>query len=124
YRNNFVFEEIVNDAGMESVLVLRVALPIADGPAARILVAFIEPAVQNAEVEHAVTGRFHAAGAAGLFAAARGVQPNIDALDHFARHLHVVVLEEDYVLPKFRIAGELYDFTDVTLAGLVLGMRL
>ncbi len=56
----------------------------------------------------------HAAGAAGLFAAPRIVQPDIDALHHLARHLHVVVFQEHHVLPELGIARKLHDLADVS----------
>ena len=96
--------------------------PIAQPP--EMLIGFVEPAVQDAQVENAVDGRLHSAGAAGLFAAPRVVEPQVHALHHLARHLHVVVFQEDHVFPEVGIARELHDLADVALARLVLGMGL
>ena len=71
HGDDFVFEQRVDGAGVQPVLIVGVGLAFADGPAAGRLVGFVEPAVQNAQVEHAVDGGLHAAGAAGLFAAPR-----------------------------------------------------
>ena len=87
-------------------------------------VSLVEPTVQNAQIEHAVQGCLHAAGAAGLLAAPRVVEPQIHALDHLARHLHVVVFDEDQVFPQVGVAGKLHQFPDVGLAGGVLRMSL
>ena len=112
HRHDLVFEQVVDGAGVQRVLVLGVGLAVADGPAAGEFGGFVEPAVEDAQVQHAVDAGLHAAGAAGLFAAPRIVEPQVHALHQFARHLHVVVFEEDHVLPQFRIARELHDLAD------------
>ena len=121
---NLAFEQVVDGAGVQRVLVLRIRLPLADGPAAGMLIGLVVPAVQDAEVQHAVDGRLHAAGAAGFFAAPRVAEPQIHALHHLPRHLHVVVFQKDHVFPEVGIARELHNFADVALPRLVLGMGL
>ncbi len=66
----------------------------------------------------------HAGGAAGFFAAARSVEPEIHALHQFARDFHVVVFDEDDVLPEVGIARELHDLADEGFARLIFRMRL
>src|SRR5882762_546175 len=75
HRHNFVFQYGVDGPGVDLVLVFRVRLAVADGPATRDLVGFIEPPVQNAQIQDAVDAGLHATGTARLFAAARIVQP-------------------------------------------------
>ena len=104
------------------ILVLGIRFAVADGPTAGQVGGFVPPAIQDAEVEDAVDAGLHAAGAAGLFAAAGIVQPEVDALHQLAGHLHVVVFEEDDVLPEVGIAGILDDLADQRLAGRILGM--
>ena len=72
-----------------------VVLALADGPADSRSYRLGPPAVEDREVEPAVAAGLHAAGAAGLHGAARGVQPDVHALHQVAGHAHVVVLEED-----------------------------
>src|ERR1022692_609558 len=124
HGDDFVFQQRVEGGGVEGVLIVAVDLAFSDGPAAGSFVGFVEPAVEDAEIEHAVDGGFHAAGAASLFAAAGIVEPDIDALHEFARDFHIVVFHEDYVLPEFGIARELDHLADVGLARLIFGMRL
>jgi len=80
-------------------------------------VGFVKPTVEHGEVEHAVHGGFHTAGAAGFFAAPWIVKPEVDALHQFAGHFHVVIFDEYDVLPEIGIARELDDFTDESFAG-------
>ncbi len=58
------------------------------------VVAFAPPAVEDAQVQAAVTAGLHAAGAGGLERAARVVQPDVAAAHHLARDVDVVVLDE------------------------------
>src|SRR5512140_571959 len=70
HRNDFVFEQGVDGGGVGFVAIWGVGVAVTDGPAAGVLGSFIEPAIENAEAEYAVDAGFHAAGAAGFFAAA------------------------------------------------------
>ena len=96
---------------------------IADRPARRQLIGFVVPAIQNAEAEHAVHRRFHAARAASLLAAARSIQPQVHALHHLARHLYAVIFDKHQPLRNLRIPRERHDVAYQRLAGLILGMR-
>ena len=122
HGHDFVFEQGVNGGGVGFVAVRRIGLAVADGPAAGVLGGFVEPAIEDAQAEHAVDAGFHAAGAAGFFAAARGVQPEIHALHHFAGDFDAVVFDEDHVAGKFRIARKLHNFADQCFTGNVFGM--
>src|ERR1019366_7112097 len=106
------------------VLLVGVLFAVADGPAAGYFVGFVEPAIQDAQVQHAVDAGLHAAGAAGLLAALRSVQPQIHTLHHFARDLHVVVFDEDHVLPQIPVARKLHDIADEILAFVIARVRL
>ncbi len=79
----------------------------------------IPPAVEGAQVQHAVGGSFHAAGAAGLIRPQRRVQPHVDALHQVARDRHVVIFEEDDAPPELRIAADVRDLLDQFLARIV-----
>ena len=100
---------------MQPVLLVGVLLAVSYGPAAGYFIGFVEPAVQDAQVQHAVDAGLHAAGAAGFLAALRSVQPQVYALHHFARDLHVVVLP---------VARKLHDIADEILALVVARVRL
>src|SRR5579883_2576637 len=50
HGHDFVFQQGVDGARMHFVLVLGIGLTVADSPASRNLVGFIEPAIQNAQV--------------------------------------------------------------------------
>src|ERR1019366_1205333 len=122
HGDDFVFEQRVDGASVECVLIVGVGLAFSDGPAAGGFVGFVEPAVEDAEIEDAVDGGFHAAGAASLLAAAGIVEPDVDALDEFAGDLHVVVFHEDDVLPEIGIARKLHHLAYVGFARLIFGM--
>ncbi len=87
------------------------------------IIGFIEPSIQHAEIQYAIHARFHAAGAAGFFSAAGIVQPEIDALHHFARDLNAVVLNKDQTLGDFRVARHGHNLADQRLAFVIFGMR-
>ena len=124
HRHNFVFEHGIDGAGVDLVLILGIGFPVADGPASGDLIAFIEPAIQNAEIQHAVDAGFHAAGAARFFAAPGSVQPQVHALHHLTRNLDAVILHENNVLGDLGRAGKLHDFANQRLARQVAGVRL
>ena len=64
----------------------------ANGPAGDSFNAALDPpAIQNAEIEHTVQGRFHAAGPGRLMRADRGVDPHIDACGDQVPQLHPVI---------------------------------
>ena len=65
--------------------------------------------------------RLHAAGAAGLLRAARGVEPDVDAAHDPPRHADVVVFEEDEAVLHVLALAELDQILDELLA-LVVGM--
>src|SRR5436309_2335649 len=106
------------------VAIRGIRLAVADGPAPRRVLGFIEPAVQDAHIQCAIDAGLHAAGTRGLFAAARRIEPNVDAADQFARHLNGVIFHEYHPPGEFRIARELHDLAYQALAWNVLRMSL
>ena len=89
---------------MDFVLVFGIRLPVADGPAAGYLARLVEPAVQDAEVEHSVDASLHTASAAGFLAAPWIAEPEVHALNHLARHIHIVVFHKNQVLHQLGIS--------------------
>jgi len=75
-------------------------------------------------VEHAVGHGFHARGAAGFQGPARGVEPDVAALDQVAGDFHVVVFQEDQVVAAFLGGAELHQLLDDFFAFVVLGVGL
>src|SRR5258705_482249 len=65
-----------------------------DGPAGGVLgAAFDPPAIEEGERGDAVEGGLHAGGAGGLVGAARGVDPDVDALGQESAEFPVVVFD-------------------------------
>ena len=56
-RHDFALQKIVDVAGVDRVLIFGVFFAVADRPAAGDLVRFVEPAIENGEIQHAVHGR-------------------------------------------------------------------
>ena len=106
------------------VFVVVVFLAIADGPAAIFPVTFAPPPVQHADVQHAVQGRLHARGAAGLHGPTGGIEPDIGALDQIAGDVHVVVLDKQEPVTQVGAPPEIHQAADDPLAFVVLGMGL
>src|SRR6185437_5215513 len=77
-----------------------------DSPPVGSVITFNPPSIEDAEVQHAVQGGFHAAGAAGLHRKARSVQPNVDALDEILRHMHFIIFNESDAAAQFVIMAE------------------
>src|SRR2546427_5004995 len=86
------------------------------------IVTFTPPAVENTQVQAAVAAGFHAAGAGGFQRAAWIVQPNVAARYHLARHVHVVILNEDQMAFQLAVFAEMNDALDIALAFVIARM--
>ena len=97
-----------------------------DGPAGDIVgAAFDPPAIEDTERRDAVEGGLHAGGAGGFIGAARGVDPDVDALGEFGAESPVVVFEVDDLERagvELGCGGE--DVADEALAGDIGRMSL
>src|SRR5207249_936577 len=125
-RNDLVGQGFVKAGAVLAVLLLdRVGMRIfADRKTVGAVVALPPPAVEDAEVEAAMSAGFHAAGAGGLQRTARGVEPDVAAGHHLPGDVHVVVLDEDEVSLEIAVFAEVDDVLDVTLAVVVARMGL
>jgi anti-anti-sigma factor len=85
---------------------------------------FRPPAVRNAEVERAIGGGLHAAGATGFVRFARQVEPHIGAAHEKMGERDVVFLHQQKLLAHIVIDTELIDLPQQFLARLVLGVCL
>src|SRR5271165_819564 len=115
-RDDFVFECRVDGAGVYLVLVLGIRFTVTDGPASGNLVRLIEPAVEDAQIEHTIDAGFHAAGAASLFSTARVVEPEVNTLHQLTADLDAIVLQKNDVFRNVGVSGKLDDFADQGLA--------
>src|SRR5664279_1163336 len=127
--NHVVLQHVVKGFGFDLVLVgeVVVGLTVADGPSdgrriLRIFPDFIPPAVERTEIENAVGGGFHAAGAAGFIGTEWSIEPDVDTLHETTSDGHVVVFQENDATAEFGIASQLHDLADEFLAGIVGGM--
>src|SRR5687767_7964390 len=101
-----------------------------DAPAGRMRQAvvlgpgFRPPAIGNAEIQRAIRGGFHAAGAAGFVGLARHVQPDIGTTDQHASELRIVLLEEHKTIPYIGAFAELEYAADELLSTFIARVRL
>ncbi len=125
-RHDFLFEQIVEGPALNLVLVLDIFVDFAfpDGPAVVALVSFAPPPVENTHVEAAVESHLHAAGAAGLHGAERGVEPDIDPLHQMPGNLHVVIFNKNNSVAEALLVRGLHQLADQLLPLLVLGVGL
>ncbi len=75
-------------------------------------------------MQHAVGRGFHAAGAAGLLRAQRGVQPDIDTLNQAPGDGHIVIFQEDDAPAQIGSASYVDNPLDQLFAAVVERMRL
>src|SRR6187402_1921411 len=101
-----------------------VVATVADGPAQAGPVRLVPPAVERADVNRAVRGGLHAAGAARFERSARRVEPDIDTLHHPARHTDVVLLKHDDPPAQLLTLGDLEQLAEQLLPAVVMRMRL
>ena len=121
-----MFEEVVEGAALDFGFFFGVGVffSVADGPADVGRVSFAPPAVEGAEVEGAVGGGFHAAGAGGFEGFAGGVEPDVGALGHVSGDVDVVVFEEDDAVAEGFFADEVDELFHEFFAGGVHGVGL
>ena len=99
-----------------------VRLSVSAQPACSVeAVAFVPPAVEHREVEHAVHFSLFARCARCFQRTGRGVQPDVYAGNKALGHNHIVVLEEYYLSEELGHARYLGDALDKALAGAVGG---
>src|SRR5579884_671262 len=95
-----------------------------NGPSVCAVVPFLPPAVQHAEIRHAIEGRLLPAGSARFHWRPRRVQPDVDTLDEKLRHVHVVVLEKRDMPAQAVIAAKAVDLMNEVPARLIRGVCL
>src|SRR5581483_2468550 len=96
-RDDLFFEQAVEREAIGfglDFLIMILAL-LANGPAVVAVVTFGPPAVENAAIWLAVEGGLLAAGATGFVGADRVVQPEVRAGNKVARHLDIIVFQEN-----------------------------
>src|SRR5690606_29065289 len=86
--------------------------------------ALAPPAVEDAQVEPTVDRHLLPARAARLEGTPRIVEPEIDALDHVARDLDIVVLEEDDATAELAPLADRLHLLEEALSFRILGMGL
>src|SRR5437879_433449 len=87
----------------------------ANSKAVGAIVTLAPPAIEDAEIQEAMSTGFHAAGAGGLEWATRRVEPNVAAGDHLASDVHIVILDENQVALQVAVFAEMNDVLDVAL---------
>ena len=126
--HNLVLEHLVDGGGVELVLLglVGVGTLVGEGPSGLLVeaVAFVPPAVEDAEVEHAVHLGLLARCAGGLEGTCGGVEPNVNAGNEALGDNHVVVLQEDDLAQELGHARDFDDALDEALAGAVGGVGL
>src|SRR5437764_547280 len=103
HRHNLLFEQIVDCAALDVVLISQIGILFAgpDRPAVVVLIAFDPPPVKHAEIEPAIHADFHAAGAGSFERPSRIIEPDVDSLNEMTRDVHVIVFEEYDVIAQF-----------------------
>src|ERR1700675_2750876 len=97
---------------------------VSDGEAVQAVVGFRPPAVQYREVQAAVQNDFLAAGSGGFQRTPRIVKPDIDTVRQMAADVDVVVFDKYEFVGKLRVAHQLRNLLQDTLARLVQRMSL
>src|SRR5579859_2704102 len=95
--HNLAFEKVVERGGVGGVagILVGIVARLADGPAIMAVVSLFPPAVYDTAIGQAVEAGLLAARAARLVRANGGIEPHIAAGDEMARHIYVVIVEED-----------------------------
>ena len=96
----------------------------ADGPANVRVPGFGPPAIKLRQIQATVHQHFHAAGATRFPRVARGIQPDVNALNHLIGHTKIVVLDKHDLALHFRAPGKGFPAPDQFLAGAVVGVGL
>src|SRR3989442_6870552 len=120
--HHLVFEDVEE---VLHVLLLGLAFPRwkRNRPAVLGAEALRPPAVQRAELRHAVQRGLHATGAAGLERDAWQIDPEVDPGDHALRQIQLVILQERDAPLEARILGGHVHALQHALAGFVRGVR-
>ena len=96
--------------------------PAADAPPCFLGISFGPPAVQRADIQNTVKGRFHAGCTAGFHGPAGRVEPHIGTLQKVPRNVGVVVLDKNDAVAYTGSSGKFYEATDQLFALLILGV--
>src|SRR6185369_2103761 len=96
---------------------------ITDGPTIVAVIAFVPPAIQDADIQRAIHACFLAARSASLEWRSRIVHPNIDALSKEMRGMNLIVLDERNVSGHAVVGGQRIDLMDEMLSMFVRWMR-
>ncbi len=126
FRCDLLLDGVVDHLGVEFVLIALVGEGAlhGQGPSGTLLVALDPPAVEHGELHHAVHHALLARRARSLQRTGRGVHPDVDALNHLAGQVHVVVLQEEYLAHELRHGRYLHNALDEILTGLVVRVSL
>ncbi len=93
-------------------------------PSGIFLIAFDPPAVEHAEVEHAVHHGLLSGGTGSLQRTRGGIHPHVDTLHHATGNLHIVILQEDDLTYELGHGSHLHYAFDQILPRFVVGVRL
>ena len=93
-------------------------------PAGTLLVALNPPTVENRELHYTVHYALLTAGTRCLQRTGRSIQPYVNALNHLASQLHIVVLQEEDLTYELRHCRYLNDALDQILTGLIVRVSL
>src|ERR1043166_926334 len=101
-RHNFLLEQVVYGATLDVVLVhqVRVLLAGPNRPTIVARIAFAPPAVEDAQVQTAITGGFHTTGPRRFQRPARCIQPETHTLHQVASNVHILVFLTTNFSPK------------------------
>ena len=125
-RDHLVLQHVIERGRVIGIAHVRVGMLAlaADGPAVVALVALRPPAIEDAQVRHAVHRRLHAGGARGLQRPDGIVQPHVHAGGHVAGQRHVVALQHQHLADEFRPPRIFMDAPDELLPRLIGRVRL
>ena len=125
-RDDIVLQDVIQSPALRLVLkdMIVVFFAVAYGPPDLPLVSFLPPTVEDAEVQGSVGCRLHPARATGLQRPAGRVEPYVDTLDHVARYMKIIILQENHMAPEGLPAGGLNNLFDQLLTGPILGVGL
>ncbi len=74
---DFAFQEIINIPAFHLILQVKIIIGLApaNGPSVTLVIAFLPPSIQGAQVQNPIGNGLHAAGTARFERPARGVEP-------------------------------------------------
>src|SRR4030095_2625854 len=88
------------------------ARPRVNAPAVSSLVAFISPAVQDAQLRHSVERGFLPGGAAGFKRRSWSVEPDVDAAHQVLADVNVVIFDEGDPSAEPMLSSQVVNFAD------------